>query len=609
MSSTEQGAQQKASNQEFSEDDSKGVLNPAEAIPSGEQPAKTECENHSVAESKAEICPQSTTTGQSESGDPTPIQIENKETRSTEIREQSVEEPASTETDSHVQTELIAETPQDLETAKGAENTVKTFVSGVSKSEEIESFSDDEIQIDDNGESSSESESESDASSSSSEASSSSDSESDEETDSSKPVPGLVDELEEEDEAITGPILSKNEVLDEKAKSLPADYTVPENAPLEYIGVITGLVENSAIIKANVSGEFRILKDDSILCFEDRSLLGPLFETFGRLQAPNYRVKFNTEEEFQKVKDKKGSKVFYVVPEAKFIYTDALKKLKGTDASNCHDEELPEEEQEYSDDEQELAAKQEKTRKRKQKKQENGEVVQKKKPAAPKAENNFVSYGFAPRKAETPSTSLNNQNAHPNHTSGLQGSSYVPSVQDSVPGYGAPYAPSQSTAYGQPLPHQGYHNQYQVHQPFPQSQAYTPGQQYGQYAQHNNVIYGQHNNAYGQPYNHVHLPQYQTQTPHQYQPMPYAQPSVQFVGPPNSMSPSHYGQPYQPQVLQQVSTPQLVANDGFQQAHGQPHGQSQSQPTSTNDTSNGALQQLQQMVSQNLSKEKQDESI
>ncbi|OBA23572.1 hypothetical protein METBIDRAFT_35253, partial [Metschnikowia bicuspidata var. bicuspidata NRRL YB-4993] len=134
-----------------------------------------------------------------------------------------------------------------------------------------------------------------------------------------------VDEVDEEDEAIAGPIMSKNEVADEKANSLPADYAVPENAPLEYIGTLTGLVEKSAIIKANVSGEFRILKDDSVLCFEDRQLLGPLFETFGRLQAPNYRVKFNSEAEFEKIKDKKGSKIFYVVPSSQFVYTDALK--------------------------------------------------------------------------------------------------------------------------------------------------------------------------------------------------------------------------------------------------------------------------------------------
>ena len=49
--------------------------------------------------------------------------------------------------------------------------------------------------------------------------------------------------------------------------------------------------------------------------------------------------------------------MYYVVPDSQFLYTDSIKHIKGTDASNCHDEELPEEEQEYSDDEKELAAK------------------------------------------------------------------------------------------------------------------------------------------------------------------------------------------------------------------------------------------------------------
>lgn len=177
-----------------------------------------------------------------------------------------------------------------------------------------------------------------------------------------------IDDLaDDEFEQTSGPIVSKNEVVDEEAPVLPPDYTVPENAPLELIGTISALVERNVIVKANVSGEFRVLNDNSVLCFEDRTVLGPLFETFGRLQSPFYRVKFNTDEDFNRLKDKIGQNVYYVVPDSKFLYTDSIKHIKGTDASNCNDEELPEEEQEFSDDERELAAKQEKKRKRKSK--------------------------------------------------------------------------------------------------------------------------------------------------------------------------------------------------------------------------------------------------
>ncbi|ODV67998.1 hypothetical protein HYPBUDRAFT_93192, partial [Hyphopichia burtonii NRRL Y-1933] len=122
-----------------------------------------------------------------------------------------------------------------------------------------------------------------------------------------------------------GPIHSKNELIDEEAPTLPEDFKIPENAPLEFIGEITGLVEKSVIIKANILGEFRVLKEGSIFCFEDRTLLGPLFETFGKLQSPIYRVKFNNEDQFSKFKDKKGAKIYYVVPESQFLYTDSIK--------------------------------------------------------------------------------------------------------------------------------------------------------------------------------------------------------------------------------------------------------------------------------------------
>ena len=71
-------------------------------------------------------------------------------------------------------------------------------------------------------------------------------------------------------------------------------------------GEITGLVENTMIIKARTSGEFRILQEKSIFCFEDRTVIGPLFEIFGRVQQPVYSVKFNSEEQFLKFKESKG---------------------------------------------------------------------------------------------------------------------------------------------------------------------------------------------------------------------------------------------------------------------------------------------------------------
>lgn len=185
--------------------------------------------------------------------------------------------------------------------------------------------------------------------------------------DDSVKADGNLDLDEDDAEIIAGPITSANEITNEIAPGLPIGYVVPPNAPIECVGEVIALVEQSMIIKANTSGEFRVLKDESIFCFQDRTVIGPLCETFGRLQQPVYRVKFNTPEEFERFKHTKGQSVYYVVPDSYFVYTDSIKNLRGTDASNCHDEEIPEDEQEYSDDERELAAKQARKKKRQNK--------------------------------------------------------------------------------------------------------------------------------------------------------------------------------------------------------------------------------------------------
>ncbi|GMG39891.1 unnamed protein product [Ambrosiozyma monospora] len=173
-------------------------------------------------------------------------------------------------------------------------------------------------------------------------------------------------------DADEGPIVSKNEIVDEKAPVLPEDFTIAPDEPIQYIGTTTGFVERSVLIKGASSAEFRVLKEGAIFCFEDRTPLGPMFEIFGQLQSPVYRVKFNTVEEFEKQKDRKGERVYYVVSKSEFVLTSDIKAIKGSDASAWNDEELPLEQQEFSDDEKEAAAKSaKKKRKNKNKKKNN----------------------------------------------------------------------------------------------------------------------------------------------------------------------------------------------------------------------------------------------
>lgn len=167
------------------------------------------------------------------------------------------------------------------------------------------------------------------------------------------------DRLDEDsdEEPASGPIKSKNELINPPAPTVPSNFSLTSDMAIEPIGELVSLVENTAVIKASVSGEFRILNEESILCFEDRQLLGVLYETFGRVESPMYTVKFDSAEELENLASRLHQRVFYVVPASSFIYTEQVRQIKGSDASNLHDEEIPEEEQEFSDDEKEMQSK------------------------------------------------------------------------------------------------------------------------------------------------------------------------------------------------------------------------------------------------------------
>ena len=428
--------------------------------------------------------------------DVTKVEIQENTSKLDEIEEEAsrtdeIKEGDDTKVGGEVESETVSEENEN-------ENIDKLINS--KPTEKVESYSDDEIELEES--------SDSDSLSEDSDSSSDSDSDSDSSTEGDdKKVSAVdIDDLaDDEDEPSNGPIVSKNEVADESAPKLPEDYKIPDNAPLELIGEITGLVEKSAIIKANISGEFRVLNDSSIFCFEDRTVLGPLFETFGRLQSPMYRVKFDDENEFNKLKDKKGAKVYYVVPDSQFIYTDTIKNLKGTDASNCHDEELPEEEQEFSDDERELAAKQSKKRKKKTKTTKDSSVLND--PQPPKQTNNRKRHHGNTNNAENQSS---NQN--------LKYQPYGYPQNNQAQQLNVPPASSVQHQHNNPLIHslpnlqvhqilqlqqqqQQQHQGYAPHMQPPQQHAYfpSPQQAYNQ-PQLQNQFQG-HSLVYGSPFN------------------------------------------------------------------------------------------------------------
>ncbi|EME81019.1 uncharacterized protein MYCFIDRAFT_89729 [Pseudocercospora fijiensis CIRAD86] len=138
------------------------------------------------------------------------------------------------------------------------------------------------------------------------------------------------------------------------------DLTITPETKLTFLGVVDKTVENMALIKGATPGEYQVLESGSVLCNEQRQVIGAVADTFGRVQEPLYSVAFTNQKEIEELGLEYGAKVFYVDSHSTFVFTQPLKNLKGTDASNIHDEEVNEDEMEFSDDEKEAEYKRQK---------------------------------------------------------------------------------------------------------------------------------------------------------------------------------------------------------------------------------------------------------
>lgn len=206
----------------------------------------------------------------------------------------------------------------------------------------------------------------------------SSSSSSDEEDGSDKEAVNDEDELDEdnEDESVsTDPIRSKNEIVEEQVPELPEDYTIDEETQISLLGKIQSVFNGNIIAHANSSAEYKVLKDGAIFCLQDKTLIGTLVEVFGPIELPFYRVALSKKEaeNVDEWKAKIGENVYTVLNEVDWLNTTELKKIKGSDASNPYDEEIPIEEQEFSDDEEERRFMKMKKNKKKNKRNDHGE--------------------------------------------------------------------------------------------------------------------------------------------------------------------------------------------------------------------------------------------
>ncbi|KKK14770.1 hypothetical protein ARAM_005456 [Aspergillus rambellii] len=170
-----------------------------------------------------------------------------------------------------------------------------------------------------------------------------------------------------------GHLRTANEVV-EDVLPIP-DIKITPEMKIVLLGNVEAVVENTILIAANVSGEYQVLEAGSLLCLEDRQVAGVVSETLGRVENPLYAVRFPTAAAVEEQGLSRGTAVYYVVEHSTFVFTQPLKGMKGSDASNFHDEEVAEDEVEFSDDEQEAEYKRrlkQKRQERKDAKNENG---------------------------------------------------------------------------------------------------------------------------------------------------------------------------------------------------------------------------------------------
>ncbi|KAL8866309.1 MAG: hypothetical protein Q9174_006378, partial [Haloplaca sp. 1 TL-2023] len=149
----------------------------------------------------------------------------------------------------------------------------------------------------------------------------------------------------------SGPLRTLNEKPDEVVPKPQIEVT-PAMA-ISDLGSVEHVVENSILIRAKTSGESRALEGGSLLCLGDRSVIGVVAEILGQVQQPYYSVRFTNAAAIAEAGISKGTPVFYVEQHSSYVFTQSLKALKGSDASNIHDEEVGDDELEFSDDEKE----------------------------------------------------------------------------------------------------------------------------------------------------------------------------------------------------------------------------------------------------------------
>ncbi|KAG0006883.1 hypothetical protein BGZ65_002291 [Modicella reniformis] len=171
-----------------------------------------------------------------------------------------------------------------------------------------------------------------------------------------------IDAMDEDADVEPNAILyTTNEILQLPEVKKP-EITFRSDSKLEAIGTIMTIVDSVVVVQASSSGEVRVLDAGTVVVAmkekegddqADKEILGEIFETFGPVARPLYSIRFNSAADIPAICT--IGCTLYGVPEySSFVFTEPLKALKGSDASNRFDEEVDEIEIEFSDDEKEM---------------------------------------------------------------------------------------------------------------------------------------------------------------------------------------------------------------------------------------------------------------
>ncbi|KAJ7269410.1 Gar1/Naf1 RNA binding region-domain-containing protein [Mycena haematopus] len=207
------------------------------------------------------------------------------------------------------------------------------------------------------------------------ESDSSSDSESSDSDDEEQPSNLNIKDLDAEEDDESGVVAPTTTYFQTKNEVAELNIVVPDieevgvDEVLERVGEIMSIMGETVIVKgapADILGRAsdQALDCDTLLAFEDRKVLGYIYETFGPTSQPLYQVKFGASYPLDSDKVQLSRPVFHVPQRSRFVFVNQIKRFKGSDASNMHDEEPADDEVEFSDDEAEAAYKRELKRKR-----------------------------------------------------------------------------------------------------------------------------------------------------------------------------------------------------------------------------------------------------